>query len=204
MFFTPTAYYQTTTPTTSLPGVLIGTQRWAARNLDVITYQDGTPIPEVTDPTAWSLLTTGAWCYHNNDPANDAIYGKLYNWYAVSNITNGGLAPVGQHVPTNTEWTTLGTFLGTNVGGKMKQTGTTYWNSPNLGATNSSGFTALPGGSRNEDGPFFNIRNLGFWWSSSEKDATQVWFRFLAAYDSNLNTGFNFKGYGYSVRCMYD
>ena len=201
---TPT---NTPTPTTTPPafGIIIGTQTWAPRNLDVITYRDGTTIPQVTGNTDWVSLTTGAWCHYNNDPANDAIYGKLYNWYAVSNTTNGGLSPVGQHIPTDTEWTTLTTFLGTNAGGKMKETGTTYWNIPNASATNSSNFTGLPGGARvGETGAFFNIRNLGYWWSSSERNATDIWYRYLAAFDGNVGRDYNFKGYGYSVRCMYD
>ena len=202
MFFTPTAFYQTT-PTTSLPGVLIGTQRWAARNLDVITYQDGTPIPEVTDPTAWSLLTTGAWCYHNNDPANDAIYGKLYNWYAVHDPR--GLAPIGYHVPSDAEWTTLTTYLGGEsvAGGTMKSNGTTLWTSPNTSATNSSGFTGLPGGYR-LDNAFFNIGNNGFWWSSTQSVSTNAWSRYLNYNNGSASRGNNLKLDGFSVRCLRD
>jgi hypothetical protein len=112
-----------------LPNVTIGTQIWSSTNLDLTTYRDGTPIPQVTDPTQWTNLTTGAWCYYNNDPANGAIYGKLYNWYAVvgihdndPNTPNKILAPTGWHVPTDTEWTTLTTFLGGEsiAGGKIQ------------------------------------------------------------------------------------
>lgn len=160
----------------------IGTQTWMAKNLDVATYNDGTPIPQVTDPSAWVNLTTGAWCYNNNDPANGTKYRKLYNWYAVAgihdndpNTPNKTFAPIGWHVPTDGEWTTLADYLGgANVaGGKMKAIAD--WISPNSLsaneaaeiATNSSGFTGLPGGSRS-NGYFGGIGTSSTWWSSSE------------------------------------
>jgi len=107
------------TSTTPTPLVTIGTQTWTSKNLDVATYSDGTVIPQVTDQTAWANLTTGAWCYYNNDAANGTTYGKLYNWCAVAGIhdtdpdtLNKKLAPTGWHVPTDDEWTTLTTELG--------------------------------------------------------------------------------------------
>ena len=160
--------------------IIIGTQIWQTRNLDVTTYRDGTPIPQVTDPTAWANLTTGAWCYYNNDAANNATYGKLYNLYAAAGIYDAAslgnptlrknLAPPGYHVPSDEEWTTLITYLGgANIaGGKMKETGTANWNSPNVDATNSSGFTALPGGFRHSNGEFRIIGTQCWMWSSSE------------------------------------
>jgi uncharacterized protein (TIGR02145 family) len=186
--------------------VQIGTQRWSTINLDVTTYRDGTSIPEVTNSTTWSNLTTGAWCYYNNDSANGAIYGKLYNWYAVNNTINGGLAPVGQHIPTDTEFTTLTTFLGGEsvAGGKMKSTGTSLWQSPNTAATNESVFTGLPGGYRDYDGIFFSIGSSGVWWSSSEDLSTLVWLRNLNYNDGNANRGVSFKPFGFSVRCIID
>src|SRR5690606_33259564 len=113
-------------------------------------------IPQVTDPTIWGNLTTGAWCYYNNDPANEIIYGKLYNWYAVNDPR--GLAPVGWHIPSDSEWTILTDYLGgfEVAGGKMKETGTTHWANPNIGADNSSGFTGLPGGYRAYNSAEFN------------------------------------------------
>jgi uncharacterized protein (TIGR02145 family) len=160
--------------TAPMPNVTIGTQVWCSTNLDVTTYRDGTPIPQVTDPTQWTNLTTGAWCYYNNDPANGAIYGKLYNWYVVAgihdndpNTPNKILAPIGWHVPSDTEWTILTDYLGglDVAGGKMKATGTSLWQSPNTGATNESGFAALPGGILFAG---FNHQGLlGYWWSSS-------------------------------------
>src|ERR1035437_8570614 len=137
------------TPPVSIPSVTICTQVWMLKNLDVSTYRNGDLIPKVTTTTAWDALTTGAWRWCNNDPAMGVIYGKLYNWYVVNDPR--GLAPTGWHVPSDAEWTTLSTCLGgyAVAGGAMKETGTTHWTSPNTGATNSSGFTGLPGGGRN-------------------------------------------------------
>ncbi len=194
----------TTTTTSAIPNVVIGTQRWSTINLDVATYRDGTPIPEVTDPTQWANLTTGAWCYYNNDPANGAIYGKLYNWYAVNNIANGGLAPVGQHIPTNTEFTTLTTFLGFNNGGKMKETGTTHWTSPNGGATNESGFTALGGGYRSSIGSSIAMGIYNYMWSLSEFDTATAWYLGLNRSNGIIDSYYGSKKNGFSVRCIID
>jgi uncharacterized protein (TIGR02145 family) len=173
----------------AVPSITIGGQQWMEKNLDVVTYSDGTVIPQVTDGTAWAALTTGAWCYYNNDVANGAIYGKLYNWYAVVGIhdtdaatPNKVLAPAGWHVPTDAEWTTLTTELvGESVaGGKMKSVGTTRWTTPNTGATNESGFTGLPGGYRVTNGTFYTIRYSGLWWSSTQSGSTATaWNRDL-------------------------
>ena len=199
-----------------IPTVTIGTQRWTATNLNITTYRDGTPIPEVQDDATWASLTTGAWCHYNNDPANDAIYGKLYNWYAVAGIfnaaslTNAALrkqfAPTGLHVPADDEWTILISYLGDNAGGKMKEAGTAHWVSPNAGANNSSGFTALPGGLRGGyNGLFFLIGSNCYWWSSSEGDADFTGFIPLYTSSGTTNTGNtgNKRG-GYSVRCVRD
>jgi uncharacterized protein (TIGR02145 family) len=204
-------------PVASLPNVTIGTQVWTSKNLDVATYRDGTPIPQVTDPTQWSTLTTGAWCYHNNDPANGAIYGKLYNWYAVVGIYDAAslndptlrkpIAPLGWHIPSDGEWTTLTDYLGgaSVAGGKMKETGNSHWISPNLGATNSSGFTGLPGDYRMFDGRFNIIGYQGGWWSSSEySNAIGAWNRSLVYHYGVLNRSPYFKTAGYSVRLIKD
>lgn len=126
--------------------VKIGNQVWMAENLNTSHYLNGDSIPQVQDKAEWVALTTGAWCYYQNDAENGKTYGKLYNWYAVNDPR--GLAPEGWHIPTDAEWIALIDYLGgTNVaGGKMKQIGTVHWISPNLGATNESGFSALPGG----------------------------------------------------------
>jgi uncharacterized protein (TIGR02145 family) len=181
--------------------------------LDVTTYRDGTPIPQVTDPTAWANLTTGAWCYYNNDPANNATYGKLYNWYAVAGIhdtdpstPNKILAPQGWHVPTDAEWTILTTFLGGEsvAGGKMKSTGTSLWLSPNTAATNESGFTGLPGGCRGDVGTFNLIGGYGIWWSSSEYNTAIAWYRILNYDGGSADRGNYGKLFGWSVRCLRD
>jgi uncharacterized protein (TIGR02145 family) len=198
-----------------LPNVTIGTQIWCSTNLDVTTYRDGTPIPQVTDPTEWANLTTGAWCYYNNEPDNGDIYGKLYNWYAVAGIhdtdsstPNKILAPLGWHIPTDAELTTLTNFLGgQNVaGGKMKSTGTSLWQSPNTAATNESGFSGLPGGYRNDDGSFSfsSIGYYGDWWSSSEFNTAIAWDRDLVYDAGNAGRYGSNKRYGFSVRCLRD
>ncbi|MBC7605443.1 MAG: fibrobacter succinogenes major paralogous domain-containing protein [Burkholderiales bacterium] len=202
----------------TMPSVTICAQVWTTRNLEVTTYSDGTPIPEVTDPTAWANLTTGAWCYYNNDSANGTTYGKLYNWYAVAGIydvaslTNVALrkilAPTGWHVPTDAEWTTLTTCLGGEIvaGGKMKESGTTHWNHPNTNATNTSGFTSLPGGScdSSSSGSFYYVGYYGYWWSSTELNTSYGWFRTLYYYNGYATRDNFSKRNGYSVRCLRD
>jgi len=197
--------------------VTIGSQIWQTTNLDVNTYSDATVIPQVTDPTAWANLTTGAWCYYNNDPANGAIYGKLYNWYAVAGIYDAAsasnpalrkkLALNGWHVPTDAEWSTLTDFLdGANVaGGKMKETGTAHWISPNQNANNSSGFTGLPGGRRWVNGTFDIIGYYGLWWSSSEDGTANALNRALSFGHGSADNSFDGnKTFGFSVRCLKD
>ena len=186
-------------------GITIGSQIWINKNLEVTTYRNGDEIPLVTDPTLWAGLTTGAWCYYNNDAAEGAIYGKLYNWYAVNDPR--GLAPAGWHIPTDAEWATVGTSLGGNsvAGGKMKITGTTYWNSPNTGATNETGFGGLPGGFRNSDGSFYNKLYDGYYWTANSSSSTDALFRYLNSGNANLNTfsGLS-KKLGYTIRCVKD
>ncbi len=185
--------------------ITIGTQCWTQTNLNVSKYRNGDLIPQVTDPSQWESLTTGAWCYYNNDPATAQIYGKLYNWYAVNDPR--GLAPVGYHTPTDAEWTTLTTYLGGEsvAGGKMKETGTVHWQSPNEGATNSSGFTSLPGGQRRlPNGLFTYLGTMGCYWTASETDATHAWLRYLYHEIFFVNKGLDLKILGLSVRCLKD
>ncbi len=191
--------------TTYYPIVGICCQSWVTKNLDVASYRNGDPIPKVTDNAAWAALTTGAWCYYNNDSTTYAVtYGKLYNWYAVNDPR--GLAPMGWHIPTDFEWTNLSNCLGGDAaaGGAMKETGTTHWTSPNTGATNISGFTGLPGGSRNLGGSFGLVGNYGYWWSSTETDTPSAWTRLLAYTNGGITRGTASKPYGYSVRCLRD
>ena len=182
--------------------VTIGTQQWMAENLKVTKYNDGTAIPNITDNTQWSQLSTGAWSYYNNDVTNNAKYGKLYNWYAVS---KKNVCPTSWHVPTDAEWTVLTDYLGgsTVAGGKMKEVGTASWNSPNTDATNTSLFTGLPGGSRNDDG-YFSIGNYGNWWSSTEGDTYNAWNRYLSLSIGSAYRSYYDKEDGLSVRCLRD
>ena len=186
-----------------LPSVTIGTQIWMTKNLDVTTYRDGTPIPQVTNQIAWSNLTTGAWCYYNNDPANGLIYGKLYNWYAVNDPR--GLAPMGWHVPSDPEWTSLTDYLGGEglAGGKMKATGTSLWLSPNTNATNESSFNGIPGGYRSNTTLHF-IGEQGFFWSSSAYNTTYAWYRYLYFNDGIAGKDNCRDTYAFSVRCVKD
>lgn len=189
--------------------VIIGTQTWMAENLKVSKYSEGTTIPNITDNTQWQNNTTGAWAYYNNDAANNAKYGKLYNWYAVSKTTNGNknVCPTGWHVPTDAEWTVLTDYLGGEsvAGGKMKEVGATSWNSPNTDATNTSLFTGLPGGYRDYDGNYDGIGGLGGWWSSTESGTNDAWGRGLDYGNGNANRDDSgSKRYGLSVRCLRD
>jgi uncharacterized protein (TIGR02145 family) len=188
--------------------VTIGTQTWMAENLKVTKYNDGTAIPNITGNTQWSQLSTGAWSYYNNDVTNNAKYGKLYNWYAVSKTSNGNknVCPTGWHVPTDAEWTVLTHYLGgvSVAGGKMKEAGTTSWNSPNTGATNTSLFSALPGGYRGYNGYYDFIGLSGYWWSSSEASTYDAWVRGLDGNDGNAGRSDSYKGDGFSVRCLRD
>jgi len=183
--------------------ITIGTQVWKTKNLNVDHYRNGDSIPQVTDPTAWANLKTGAWCYYNNDPNNGTIYGKLYNWYAVND--SRGLAPSGWHVPSDNEWTTLSSYLGGNnvAGGKLKEAGTSHWQSPNTDATNETGFSALPaGGLDNGNSTFWGIGSDGRCWSSTDYPPSVTWvFNFEWAGTGNAVSD---KECGSSVRCIKD
>jgi uncharacterized protein (TIGR02145 family) len=187
--------------------VQIGTQVWMSENLKTSRYRNGGSIPYVVGNSDWQALTTGAWSNYNHDDANDPIYGKLYNWYTTLGDT---LCPAGWGVPTDDEWTTLTTYLGGEsvAGGKMKSVGTTYWNDPNTGATNESGFSVLPGGYRNFDGSFYGIRDAAFFWSATEYGGSTAWLRGLyynGSYVSRFYFGsYNSKSSGASVRCLRD
>jgi len=184
--------------------VTIGTQVWMAENLKTTRYNDGTAIPFVTDSIAWSHLTTPGYCWFNNDSATYGnTYGALYNWYTVN---TGKLAPTGWHVPTDSEWTVLTSYLGGDsvAGGKLKDTGTTYWQSPNTGATNTSGFTALPAGGRLANGTFFDIGTYSFWWSSTAYDVIYSWYRIMLFSAANVSSNNFYNTSACSVRCVRD
>ncbi len=174
---------------------------WTEKNLEVTNYRNGDIIPYVADPATWSALTTGAWCYYNNDPVNGAIYGKLYNWYAVNDPR--GLAPIGCFIPYSWSFGNLLYWLSLS-GGSLKTTGTTRWASPNTGATNSIGFSALPGGWRSSNGDFSEIGLTALWWTNEEwqYSSTQA-LTFSVVYNSNaaIEGGHCPKNLGLSVRC---
>ncbi len=193
--------------------VTIGTQVWTSKNLNVATYRNGDVIPQVQDKNAWANLTTGAWCYYKNDASNGTKYGKLYNWYAVNDPR--GIAPNGYHIPTEAEWTQLTDYLGgeSEAGTKMKSssgwhkygndTNSSKWHK-NGNGTNSSGFSGLPGGYRFSNGPFvYDIGDNGNWWSNTEFNARSAWNRRLVR-SGNVYSGYDFKLYGFSVRCIRD
>jgi uncharacterized protein (TIGR02145 family) len=185
--------------------VTIGSQVWMAENLRTTMYSDGTSIPLVTDNTEWAALTQPGYCWYNNNEATyKDSYGALYNWYAVDAESNGGknVCPAGWQVPTDAEWTILTTYVGGEsvAGGMLKETGTTHWTSPNTGATDQFGFTALPSGLREYNGTFGFIGGYGAWWSSTVyADAYGRQMNYNASYVVRFS---NSKRYGLSVRCL--
>jgi uncharacterized protein (TIGR02145 family) len=181
--------------------IRIGDQTWTAENLRTTRFNDSTPIPLVTDNLTWEFLSTPGYTWSDNDSETNKVYGILYNWHAVH---TGKLAPAGWHVATKDEWTILiNKFGGDQVaGGKLKEEGIRHWESPNTGATNESGFTALPGGNRNPNGTFYDLTSSGFWWTSTDKSE-------YYARGFNLNTSVNkveiydpSKNEGLYVRCV--
>jgi uncharacterized protein (TIGR02145 family) len=186
------------------PVVQIGTQVWMAENLKTTKYNDSADIPLITNSTEWYDFLTPGYCWYNNDEAGyKNTYGALYNWKTVN---TGKLCPTGWHVPTDSEWTTLTDCLGgtTIAGMKLKEVGTTHWDSPNTGATNESRFTALPGGYRGRYGTFNDIGYYGHWWSSSEYTMARAYFRYLSYNSAGIIRYYHSKRLGLSVRCIRD
>ncbi len=186
--------------------VTIGTQTWLVENLKTTHYQNAEPIANVKEFKAWFALTTGAWCDNMNDPANGAKYGKLYNYYAVTDSRK--IAPVGWHVPTDAEWTTLTTYLGglSIAGGKLKEVGTVNW-AINTGATNETDFTALPGGNRLDSGWGYDIPYIGnsaSFWTSTLNTTDTAWNRDIEYTDNGMYVFSGAKNAGFSVRCIKD
>jgi len=196
--------------------VKIGTQWWMAENLKVTRYRNGDPVPSVTEDMRWTDLSSGAYCVYDNNENNKEIYGLLYNWFAVND--NRGVAPEGWHIPTDTEWKELEMHLGmsqseadgtdwrgTDEGGKLKDEGTVHWNSPNTGATNESGFSALPGGYRSYfTGTFNEVNSNASFWTSWEYNPSGAWSRKLGHNTSAIHRYNLIKNYGFSIRCVKD
>ncbi len=185
--------------------VTIGTQVWMVENFKASKYRNGDPIANVTDNTAWKGLTTGAYCWYNNDATNKDTYGALYNWHAVSD--SRAIAPAGWHVPTDAERAALDTYLGGSsvAGGPMKEAGLVHWTTPNTGATNSSGFTAVPAGYRvSGTGAFSSLGLQNYLWSSTQNDAASAFRRQLQYNSANTPNGISDKKSGFSVRLIKD
>ncbi|MCX6334727.1 MAG: fibrobacter succinogenes major paralogous domain-containing protein [Bacteroidia bacterium] len=198
--------------------VTIGTQTWMKENLKTTRLNDGTTIPVVTGASEWSGLTTPGYCWYDNNIDYKNPYGALYNWPAVN---TDQLCPEGWHVPSVEEWNVLVSFLGENAVGAMKEEGIVHWNSPNSDATNTSGFTGLPGGYRNCYGDYYGLSNNGFWWSNYYTELVDAYWvadGFQISI-SQLSSAFALYSYsssatdnlslvdindGYSVRCIRD
>ncbi|MBK8503490.1 MAG: fibrobacter succinogenes major paralogous domain-containing protein [Saprospiraceae bacterium] len=181
--------------------VRIGIQWWMIENLRTATFADGSPIQLDSSDAAWSVGNS-AYCWYDNDSSNyEHLYGKLYNWYAVSDVH--GLCPEGWHVPTDSDWLTLATQLGGQeiCGGKMKELGSSHWLPANAAATNESGFTAKPAGLRSINGAFLNLNHIGYWWASNVSGAS-AWYGNLYNYNGTLDVNLGDKLNGLSVRCV--
>ena len=195
--------------------VYIGDQLWMAENLKTTHYASGDPILLVTGNSSWESLTEGAYCYYNNDSVTYAdTYGALYNWYVIEDSRN--VCPLGWHVATDDEWMEMEMFLGmsqndaqgqgmrgTDEGGKLKETGINNWNSPNAGATNETGFTALPAGARSSNGSFEDIGNTGYSWVNSKLDDLGT-LRCFVYDDPKLGRWWYSCNMGLSIRCIKD
>lgn len=186
-------YYSTT----------IGGMVWTKENLKTTRFKDGSSIPFINDNYSWSSATGPGYSYYDNDTSNRSIYGALYNWFAVN---TGKLCPAGWHVPGDNEWQALIDSLGGDnvAGGKMKEVGTTHWHDPNISATNSSGFTALPGGYHAFDGAFYANSMDGFWWSATANGSTDAWQRGIDAGDATVLRSSDTQKGGASIRCVKD
>lgn len=199
------------TPLTDIDGnvyniVIIGPQVWIGANLRTTKFRDNTDIPNITDNTTWGTLSTPAYCWYKNDEASyKNSYGALYNWFAVS---TDKLCPAGWHIPGEKEWSDLSGYLGGEdvTGGILKETGTNHWQSPNLGATNDYGFSALPGGYRTglAVGSCRAMGYLGFWWAATESEEIAAWGRQMTFDTEYLYSGTGLKKDGFSVRCVKD
>ncbi len=185
--------------------IKIGTQIWMTENLRTTKYNNGNPIPLVSNNLAWENLSSPGFSWYNNDSTTYAMpYGAMYNYYALSDTSSMNVCPMGWHIPSNQEWTILTSYLGggSPAGGKMKEAGLAHWTSPNTGGTNESGFNALPGGFRFWNGTFVNILNNGDYWSSSSLNATRAWYRFLFFDNTSASQFDDDKKLGFSARCL--
>lgn len=194
----------------------IGNQSWMTQNLKVTHYRNGDVIPLVADSSAWTGLSSGAYCNYNNNYINVDPYGRLYNWFAVEDSRN--IAPEGWHVPTDDDWKELEMYLGmsqaqadsggwrgTDQGGQLKEAGTAHWNEPNTGATNSSRFNARPGGYRHFwRCIYYSMGSFGSWWTATEYSGSDALYRMMGLTSPQVASFEHAKRTGYSVRCVKD
>ncbi|MES2848058.1 MAG: fibrobacter succinogenes major paralogous domain-containing protein [Bacteroidota bacterium] len=206
------ASFTTASPVPDSLLIEICNKKWMKRNLGVVTYRNGDTIPQVTDATQWRLTAAGAWCYYNNDPSTEAVYGKLYNWNAVNDPR--GLAPTGWHIPTNSEWFSMVACIDpsadttceacihySTAGPALKDTGTVHWQTST--GTNSSGFTALGAGGRNSTGAFSGLKQFGEWWTSTTLSGFAKTHG-VSTFSNSVIGAVQPKNTGCSVRCVKD
>jgi uncharacterized protein (TIGR02145 family) len=184
-----------------------GYQIWMDKNLDIDRFKNGDIIPMAKTAEEWQSAAERkqpAWCYYNDDEAKGEIYGKLYNWYAVNDLR--GVCPEGWHIASDNEWMLLTNYLGgiKKAGGKLKATKTNYWQAPNVGATNISGFSALPGGYRDFDGSFYLRGYQGFFWSHTKNNSEYAWGRTIFNNNAGVNRYYYEMSLGASIRCLRD
>jgi len=187
--------------------VIIGSQRWMVKNLDVSTFRNGDPVPQAKSEAEWEAAGKNgrpAWCYYDRDPAVGKIYGKLYNWYAVSDSRL--ISPEGWHVPDVSEWQIVVEFNGGDnlAAGKLKERGTQHWQTPNTGAGNASDFYALPGGYRDSKGEFFSMGRYAAFWSSTPAGKWNAQGRHMSHGDTKVYHDNIRKAMGFSIRCIKD
>ena len=184
--------------------ITIGNQTWMQENLKTTKYRNGDALPNVTTNGDWIVLKTGTYCDYNNNPTNAEIYGRLYNWYAVNDTR--GLAPLGWHVASDSEWTKLINYLGGEsvAGSKLKKLHNSYWQTSDIVVSNSSGFEAIPSGFRNIDGSFVWLGYTTYWWTSTVDNFSAAWNRHLHYDFEKIFRDSNEKNGGFSVRCIKD
>ncbi len=186
--------------------VKIGSQTWMAENLRTHKYQDGSIIPQILSYSQWQNLNTGAWSWYDLDSAFEVTYGKLYNWYAVTD--SSGLCPTNWHVPSFDDWKILEDYATAascaGLQGNLKEAGFDHWNPPNGQATDETGFTGLPGGVRQVAGDFEDLGEIGKWWSSTQLFSSSAWSAKLNRSDGELFLYDESFKRGFSVRCIKD
>jgi uncharacterized protein (TIGR02145 family) len=188
--------------------VTIGDQDWMAENLKTTSYNNGISINQITSKIDWKDNNDGGYCYSDFNSSLNSTYGKLYNGFVVRNVNGNNVCPSGWHVPSKSDWQILANTLQgfSDAGGKLKEVGTTTWVSPNTAATNSSGFTARPGGKVDLNGNFTKLKSNGYWWSltTDDSDNNKAYYIDLGASYGLMNMGSDYKNTGFSIRCVKD